>query len=74
MCLVQALGQLSMVQVCIAFPEGSKFNVGELSVSNMQCNLVSSDPSDNSYTMDVIYKDPAKNRLVGACTRTSKQG
>ena len=74
MCLVQALGQLSMVQVCIAFPEGTKFNVGELGVSNMQCNLVSSDPSDNSYTMDVIYKDPAKNRLVGACTRTSKQG
>ena len=60
----QALGHLSVVQVCIAFPEGSKFNVGELGVSNMQCNLVSSDPSDNTYTMDVIYKDTAKNRLV----------
>ncbi len=60
----QALGHLSVVQVCIAFPEGSKFNVGELGVSNMQCNLVSSDPSANTYTMDVIYKDTAKNRLV----------
>ena len=55
---------LWLIQVCIALPEGYKFNVGELDVSNMQCSLVSSDPSSNSYTMDLIYKDIAQSRLV----------
>lgn len=56
---------LWLMQVCIAFPEGTKFNVGELIVSSMQCSLVSADPSSNSYTMDLIYKDTTMNRLVG---------